>query len=261
MTTTSRGSRIPLAIVGGAVLIAAVIAMRPDGSNPIATPAVAQAATASNDPGALVPYLRFSGTGTVSVKPDTAVIQVGVSTTGKTSQQALDKASKQITAVERKLRSLGVAADDMTTAGTSTYQDWQSKDFHADLQLTVKVRNLDDAGKLLAEASAAGADNVSGPSYSIDDTQAAYAAALRKAIEDARSKAEAAAAQMGVHVTGVVSVDDQSGGGPILQYATADMAMKSAAGGSAEVAPTPVPLNPGTQDVGATVSVVFSYAK
>jgi uncharacterized protein YggE len=259
MSTMSRSSRIPLAIIGGAVLIAAVIALRPDGgSNAGVTPGVAQAATASTDPGALVPFLRFSGTGTVTVKPDTAVIQVGVSTTGKTSQAALDKASTQLKAVESRLRSLGVADADIATSGNWTYQDYQTKDFHAELSLTVKVRKLEDAGKLLAAASAAGAANVSGPMYSVEDTHAAYATALRAAIEDARGKAEAAAAQMGVRVTGVVSVDDQSGGGPIFPYAAKDAAA-SVAGGTAE--PVPVPVNPGTQDVGATVTVVFSYLK
>ena len=252
--------RLPLAVLGGAALIATVVALRPDGAtNPVAAPAVAQAATASTDPGALVPFLRFSGTGTVTVKPDTAQIQVGVSETAKTSQVALAAASKKITKIQDRMIALGVASADVTTSGAWTYQDWQSKDWHADLSLTVKVRNLDDAGKLLSEANAAGANNVSGPEFSIADTHVAYADALRKAIEDARGKAEAAAAQMSVTVTGVVSVDDQSGGGPIMAYDSMK-AMTSSAGAVAEPAP-PVPVNPGTQDVNATVSVVFSYAK
>ena len=76
----------------------------------------------------------------------------------------------------------------------------------------MKVPKIDEAGKLLTAANAAGAGGVSGPSFSVDDTRAAYASALRQAIEDARAKAEAAAAQMGVKVGGVVSVDDQAGG-------------------------------------------------
>ena len=100
----------------------------------------------------------------------------------------------------------------MTTSNSSTYQDYDSKKWRAELSLNVKVRKIDDAGKLLTAANAAGADGVGGPSFSVDDTRAAYASALRQAIEDARAKAEAAAAQMGVKVGGVVSVDDQAGG-------------------------------------------------
>lgn len=247
-------SRIPVAVIGGAALIAAVLALRPDANTPSA-PATAQAATAATDPGALVPYLRFSGTGTVTVKPDLAVISVSAGGTAKTSRDALERATKKLEAVQAKLKALGVADDDLQTSGNYTYQDYDSKNWRAELSLTVKVRDINQAGKLLAEANAAGADSVSGPSFSVEDSHAAYAQALRKAIEDARAKAEAAAAQLGVRVTGVVSVDDQSGGGPILAYA-ADAAMEKSVGG----APTPVPINPGTQDVSATVSVVFNYA-
>ena len=100
----------------------------------------------------------------------------------------------------------------MTTSNSSTYQEYDSKKWRAELSLNVKVRKIDDAGKLLTAANEAGADGVGGPSFSVDDTRAAYASALRQAIEDARAKAEAAAAQMGVKVGGVVSVDDQAGG-------------------------------------------------
>ena len=115
-----------------------------------------------------------------------------------------------MTKVQARLKELGVAEADMTTNNSSTYQDYDSKKWRAELSLNVKVRKIDDAGKLLTAANEAGADGVGGPSFSVDDTRAAYASALRQAIEDARAKAEAAAAQMGVKVGGVVSVDDQA---------------------------------------------------
>ncbi len=254
-------SRIPFAVLGGAALIAAVLALRPGGpASTVATPELAHAATASNAPGALVPFLRFSGTGTITVKPATAVIMVGANGDGHSSAAALAKAIKRLSAVQDRLLGLGVAKDDITTTGNSTYEDWQVKgSWHAELSITVKVRKIADAGSLLSAASDAGASNVSGPSYSVADTHAAYAEALRKAIEDARSKAEAAASQMGVTVTGVVSVDDQNQG-PVMPYGVMyDKAMSAPATGGA---PTPpVPVNPGTQDIAASVLVVFSYAK
>jgi uncharacterized protein YggE len=256
-------SRVPLAVLGGAALIAAVLALRPGGpGSTVATPELAHAATASTTPGPLVPFLRFSGTGTITVKPDTAVINVGANGDGKTSSSALQKAAKRLAAVQDRLLSLGVARDDITTTGNWTYQDWQARSWHAELSVTVKVRKIDDAGKLLSEASDAGASNVSGPSFSVADTHAAYGEALRKAIEDARSKAEAAAAQMGVKVTGVVSVDDQSQGS-IMPYGVmmdSSKAMAAPSAGGAASTPVPVPVNPGTQDISATVLVVFSYA-
>ena len=56
--------RLPLAVLGGAALIAGVLALKPSANTPGAPPP-AQAAPAATDPGALVPYLRFSGYGSV----------------------------------------------------------------------------------------------------------------------------------------------------------------------------------------------------
>lgn len=247
--------RLPLAVLGGAALIAGVLALKPASDTPGAPPP-AQAAPAATDTGALVPYLRFSGFGSVTVKPDTASIYVSTVATAGTSADALDAASKKMTKVQTRLKELGVAAEDLATSNSSTYQDFDTKKWRAELSLSVKVRDIDQAGTLLSEANAAGADGVSGPSFSVEDTRAAYATAVRKAIEDARSKAEAAAAQMGVKVGGVVSVDDSSGGvsPPIFAQAGAEAAKASAD------ASAPVPIEPGTQEVGATVTVVFTYS-
>jgi uncharacterized protein YggE len=246
--------RLPLAVLGGAALIAGVLALRPSSSTTGAPPP-AQAATAATEPGALVPYLRFSGFGSVRVQPDTAEIYVSAVGTAAASADALDAASKKMNKVVAKLKALGVDAADMTTSNSSTYQEFDSKKWRAELSLNVRVRKIDDAGKLLTAANAAGADGVGGPSFSVDDTHAAYAAALRQAIEDARAKAEAAAAQMGVKVGGIVSVDDQAGG---VSQPLFDQAAGKASADSA-VAPTLVPINPGTQEIGATVTVVFTY--
>ncbi len=247
--------RLPLAVLGGAALIAGVLALKPSANTPGAPPP-AQAAPAAADPGALVPYLRFSGFGSVRVQPDTADIYVSTTATAATSADALDAASKKMAKVQARLKELGVAEADLTTSNSSTYQDFDSKKWRAELSLNVKVRKIDDAGKLLTAANEAGADGVGGPSFSVDDTRAAYASALRQAIEDARAKAEAAAAQIGVKVGGVVSVDDQSGGiSPPIFAQAADAAKAS----GAEVAPAAVPIAPGMQEVGATVTVTFTY--
>jgi uncharacterized protein YggE len=246
--------RLPLAVLGGAALIAAALALKPSSSTPGAPPP-AQAAPTATDPGALVPYLRFTGSGTVTVRPDTAEIFVSTTATATTSTAALGAASRKMEKVQARLEQLGVTKDQMTTNGASTYQDYDSRRWRADLALSVKVPKVDEAGKLIAEANAAGAAGVSGPSFSVDDTHAAYAAALRQAIEDARAKAEAAAAQMGVKVGGIVSVDDQAGGiqPPVFGF-EAQKAAADSAGGVA-----PVPVEPGTQDVVASVTVVFGY--
>ncbi len=245
--------RLPLAVVAAAIVIATGVALRPMASSTVAPPDVARASDTSSPAGPLVPYLRFAGTGSVTVKPDRATITVGAVGKSASSATALSAAAKKISAVTAKLKALGVADDDLQTGNASTYQDWDTKAYRADISLTVTVRDPKQAGKLLTAANAAGADEVSGPSFSVEDSRAAYAAALKQAISDARAKADAAAAQIGVHVTGVVSIDDSSSGGPVATYQ--DAAARSSS------APEPVPVELGTQDVRADTIVVFSYAR
>jgi len=243
-------SRIPLAILGGAVLVATALAVRPGAGVPV--PQLAQAsAAAATDPGALTPFFRFTGSGTVTVKPDRAQIGVGVDGAGKTSPAALQAAGTRIARVARRMKELGVADSDLQTSGASTYQDADTKVWHAQVSLTVNVKDVAKAGALLSAANAAGAGNVWGPSFSVADSHAAYAQALGIALDDARAKADTAAAQLGVHVTGIVSVDESPSGDLRVPVPLAKDAATSS--GAA------LPIETGTQDVAASVTVVFSY--
>ena len=247
--------RIPLAVLAGAVAVAAFWAVRPAGD---ATPIDnARAAEAATDPGALVPFLRFAGTDSVKVKPDQAEVQVTATATEKTSAAALDEASKKLESVIGRMQQLGIPDEDLSTEPAYTYQDYESKDWVANVTLKITVDDPAKAGDVLTAANAAGADSVSGPYFSVENQEGAYAEALKKAIDDARSKADAAAAQMGVTVTGIVSVDESPGAAqpPIAYAAAAD------AGGAAEdAARSSVPVQPGDQEIFASVTVTFSYA-
>jgi uncharacterized protein YggE len=79
---------------------------------------------------------------------------------------------------------------------------------------------------------------------------------MKKAIENARTKAEAAATQMGVTVTGVVSVDETPGAAqpPMM------MAADAAAAGAVEESAKAVPVQMGDQEIFASVTVTFTYA-
>jgi uncharacterized protein YggE len=240
-----------LAVVCGALIIAGAIALRPTtGSGPSDAFAASRVA---NEPGALAQFLRFSGTATVTVKPDTAEISVSTSGEGTSSKAALDQASDAMHAVIARLKSLGVASDDMQSGGVWTYREYDGgRLYHSSNSLRVVVRHVDQAGKLLAEANAAGADEVSGPSFSVADQRSAYRQALRQAIQDARAKADAAADQMRVKVSGVVSVADDSQAQSPQPYLMASAARDSTA--------KAVPVEEGTLEVPASVVVVFAYA-
>ena len=99
---------------------------------------------------------------------------------------------------------------------------------------------------MIDAAVAAGANNVSGPTLDVSDREARYRDVLGKAVADARAKAAALAGAGGFGVGPVSSVTEQTAAAPVPVY-EAVAAGKSAA----------TPIEPGTQDVTADVTVTF----
>jgi uncharacterized protein YggE len=235
-----------------ALVLALALSLR-GGSGPEA--AFAAAAAAPGD--AIAPgqrTLTFSGSGDVDLQPDTALVSVSVHGSGATSDAAQAVASDKMTAVLAALRGLDavkLSDADLVTDGVSTGRDWEHEDrFISDQSLSVTIHDPARSGVVIAAATAAGADSVNGPSFSLEQQSAAYRDALRSALADARSKADAAASAMGVKILGTTTISEDSGGGGPVMYAA------DAAGKSASSAP-PVQIGPVT--VSAQVTVTFVY--
>jgi uncharacterized protein YggE len=213
----------------------------------------AQAATTAPGPAAtpLTPYLKFTGTGTVRVKPDTASISFTTSGEDSSKSTAVNAAGAGMRRVIAAMQQHGVARGDLQT-NMDVYRDTTRGVYQASEYLQVTVRQVSDAGKLLAAGLNAGADSSSGPSFSLTDQNAGYTSALRAAVANARAHADAASALIGAHVTGVISVDDSATaqGGPIYAQSF----------GAAADSVQPVPVAHGMQEVSVSVTVVFSYA-
>jgi uncharacterized protein YggE len=198
--------------------------------------------------------LTFGGSGEVDLQPDTAVIGVSVHGRGASSDDAQGVASdkmKTVLAALRSLDSVHIADADLETQGVNTSPDWEHEGrFVSDQTLSVTLHDPAQAGEVMAAATKAGADSVDGPSFSLAEQSAAYRDALRSALADARSKADAAAAAMGVHILGTTTISESNGGGGPIMYAA------DAAGKAASSAP-PVQIGPVT--VSAQVTVTFAY--
>jgi uncharacterized protein YggE len=239
-----------------ALVIALAVSLRggsggPDSAFAAATPAPGDAITPAQR------TLEFTGSGDVQMQPDTAVVNVSVHGSGDTSDAAQGVASDKMNAVLGALRSLDsvkLSDSDLVTEGVNTSPDWEHKgSFISDQSLAVTLHDPTQSSAVIAAATAAGADSVNGPSFSLEDQSAAYRDALRSAIADARSKADAAAEAMGVKILGTTTVSENGqSGGPIM-YAAADVA-------SAKSAATPPPVQIGPVDVSAQVTVTFVYA-
>jgi len=218
--------------------------------DPSPAPAAASSPRAS---GMLQPFMRFTGSGTTTMRPDQGTISFSTHGTGGTLLDAQNQASQAMHSLIAKLNADGVPGVEMQTNGVEGYQrHGPSGGYAADQSLTVTVRDVSKIGKLLADGAATGAQSSSGVDFSTNDQRRSYSAALRAAIGDARSKADAVAAAAGLHVSGVVSVDETQASQPY--YGLAYSAEKAAAPAAVRV-----PIKRGTQQVSAQVTVVFAY--
>lgn len=239
------------AALGALIVVAIVISIRPA--------AAAPAPGTTSDP--TVHAITVNGTSTVTLVPDVAVVGLGVSATDTTVEKVRSRAGTVMTAMIAAMKAKGVADRDITTTGIDLSPQYEIcssgacssgpgriTGYTMTEQVRVTVRNLDAAGNVIDAATAAGATLVSGLSFQVGDPAKARADALTAAVAAARAKANAIAAAAGVSISGVISVTENSIGGPIA-YGAFDAAAPS------KVA---TPVSPGTQDVQATVTVVYA---
>ena len=218
--------------------------------------AVACAEDASSD---VVRTISVSGIGEVSAEPDMATIQIGVNTKADTAQAALDANSAATAKAIATLKKTGIADKDLQTSTISLYPDYRYDQedreqklvgFRATNSLTVKIRDLDNAGKVLEAAVGSGANQVQGLSFGFEDPKPLVNDARRKAVEDARAKAELYAAAAGVKLGDVLVI-----GEPGVQIAQ-PRARTALARIEADVATAP-PVQAGESQLRATINIVY----
>jgi uncharacterized protein YggE len=194
--------------------------------------------------------ITVTGTGKVTTVPDQASFDFNVETRADTAKAALAKNAAAATAVIAAVKATGVPAADVQTSQVSlspqTNQDGtQIVGYVASNSISVKT-TIAKAGGLVDAAVGAGADGVSGPMLSRSGQDALYRDALKDAVADAKSKAEALAEAGGISLAGVQAIVEGSQSSPPIMFsAKADSAAS-------------VPIEPGTQTVEATVTVTYN---
>ncbi|MBX9746212.1 MAG: SIMPL domain-containing protein [Hyphomonadaceae bacterium] len=220
---------------------------------------------AAQEPQVAVPavqgaLLTINAEGSVEGAPDMAIINLGVTTEGRTAAEALAENSRRSEALIAALRRAGIAERDIQTSNVSVYPQQQYIEgqppriigYQANNSVTVKVRRIDTTGRVIDAAVGAGSNTVNGVSFTYQDPDAQMDAARRDAIAGARARAALYADALGMRVHRVVAVSE--GGGfapPIIAMPYERMA---AADGAA--APPP-PIAPGQIETRVSVSVTF----
>jgi uncharacterized protein len=210
----------------------------------VGRPAPASGAAAQTQPS----IVTTTGHGSMTAVPDQAVVTAGVNTRGATAAGALSDNAQAMQKVIAALKAAG--GTDVQTQEVSLYPqtDDQGSVTGYAAQNTVSAKaKVADAGGLVDAAVGAGANTVDGPSLAVSDQDALYRDALKQAVADARAKAQALADAGGFAVGPVFSVSEQGAAPqPVFEAAA-----------SAKAAAPPTPIEPGTQDITADVTVSF----
>jgi uncharacterized protein YggE len=117
--------------------------------------------------------------------------------------------------------------------------------------VSVTVRALDTVGDVLDAVIEAGANNIWGVTFSLEDPKLAQADARTEAIADAKARAEALAGLAGIKLGPVMSVSEIIGSGA---YPALSMAVTDRAAGGAES------ISPGELEVAYQVQVAYFIA-
>jgi uncharacterized protein YggE len=194
--------------------------------------------------------ITVNGVGAVATTPDTAELSFGVVSQAETARAALTANGAAARRLVAALRTAGVAAADLQTQQASIEPRYRDGDrgvagFQATTVVSAKLRNLARVPAIIDAAVTAGANTVFGPSLSRSNASELYEDALGAAVADARAKARLLAEAGGVTLGNVVSVVE-SGTAPVDER-LASRAAEDAA-----------PIEPGVQQVTATVTVTFA---
>ena len=199
--------------------------------------------------------ITVSANGKVTVVPDVARVNLGVTITRSSVKAARAAGAQSMTGIIAAIKALGVADADIQTTSLSLYPQYGGGStpkvvgYQISEQIQVTVRDLDKAGDVVDAATAKGATDVNGISFELADPVKALNDARAAAVAAARTSAQAMAGAAKVSLGAVVSITDATPPSPIF-YGYG--ALKSA--GAADLA---TPVQPGTQDLSASVTVVF----
>lgn len=202
-----------------------------------------------------------TGEGKVTVVPDIALLYVGVETEANTVAEAQQQANTAMDAVQRALKNNGIADNDIKTQYFSinpvrNYNpqtgDQNVTGYLVSNTLTVKIRKVDDAAKIIDAVTAAGGNSIviNGITFTIDDPTNSQKQAREKALENAKMKAQEIADKAGLTLGEPTFLNETSSSSPYYS------------GGMGVMIPAPVvmqsSINTGETEITVYIQVAYS---
>jgi uncharacterized protein YggE len=209
------------------------------------------------------PGITVGGSALVAGTSDTLLLDLSVVATASSVSEALASANLSADAVQTSLLGNGVAKKDLQTSGLQVQPNYDYSNsgtprltgYQVSESVSAKLRDLGRAGDAIGKAVSAGGNavRVNGISLDLEDTGALVSSARDKAFADATAKAKQYAKDAGRTLGEVVSITEDV-------VAPSPTPLPYAAGLSASTDKASVPIQPGSQHVSVSVTVVFAMS-
>ncbi len=201
--------------------------------------------------------LSISAEGRVTRAPDIAEVSGGVVTSAPTAAAAMAENAARMNAVVAAVKKAGIADRDIQTTGLNLQPQYRYENnqppvltgYQVTNTVSLRLRKIGEAGRLLDTLVGVGANQISGPNFSVDAADAALDEARVAAVAMARTRAQLYAKAAGLRIKRIVSINEsgaiEPGPRPMMMLARAD---------KMEAAP---PVAPGEVALGVNVTMVF----
>ena len=205
-----------------------------------------------------LPVVVTSGESLVNAVPDRAWISISAESRAGNPRDAQRRNTEVMAPVLDKLRAAGLPADAIRTVSYDLQQEFDfvnnrrvSRGYVARNTVDVRIDAVDRVGELLEIAVGTGATSIGGLRFDLKDRAKLEREALRLATEDAKLKAEAAAAGAGLTIDRVVRIESQGVSSPPIAMRT--FALKAEAAQANDV-----PISVGQIEIRAQVTLTAS---
>lgn len=208
------------------------------------------------------PVVELSVYEEVEAKPDTVTISAGVMIDAPTAVAAMRQNSTQMERVIARIKAAGIAERDIQTTGLNLNARFEYdrdgerqvfRGYRAINTVSVRFRDVQSVGPILDALVTAGANNINGPRFSIDNDEALKATARRNALQRAQRQALEYARAAGYDNVRLLEVSEGIEGRARPEN-KAIIVTGSRIGGAP-------PVEPGVIATGVTISVTYELVR
>ena len=196
--------------------------------------------------------ISVTGEGKVTVVPDICILSLGIEAQDKEVAKAQKKTADAMNDVMTTIKEKGILEKDIQTSDYSIDPVWKEKKivaYRVNNMVKVKIRDVDEIGDIIDAAAKAGGNltRIEGIRFSVDDPKPYYAEARRKAVGDAKEKAEQLAELNDVELGEPISISESGGYVPSSKgyYRTMEVAGAT-------------PISPGETEIQLTVDITYA---